>query len=79
MNRQFKEAKADEKDDIRELTSSLQKQLIRVRSAEIRRRLKKVQKEQAQFIKNPYCFTRSLLGKAKSGMLMSSKEDVRSL
>lgn len=55
---------------------SLQECLIRVRWTEgIRKRLKKVQEEWAQFIKNPYSFSKSLLGEAKSVMLMSSEEE----
>lgn len=38
-----------------------------------------MEKERAQFIKDPYRFTKSLLGEAKSGKLMSPNEEVQEL
>jgi len=63
-----------EKEGIKELTSSLREQLIRTRRAErFKQRLKKQEahKGAAQFIKDPYRFTKSLLGEARSGTLTS--------
>jgi len=68
-----------EKEGIKELTSSLREQLIRTRRAErFKQRLKKqkAHKGAAQFIKDTYRFTKSLLGEARSGTLTSSKEVV---
>ncbi len=42
----------------------------------MRKLSKEKEKRRAQFIKDPYNFTRSLLGEAKSGSLNSPKEEV---
>ncbi|XP_078583820.1 uncharacterized protein LOC144866333 [Branchiostoma floridae x Branchiostoma japonicum] len=60
-----------------ELTSQLRERLSKLRRAEnTRKRSRKRQNNRAQFIKNPFKFTRALLGEKKSGSLTSSKEDV---
>jgi len=75
--KQFKLASTEEKEGIKELTSSLREQLIRTRRAErFKQRQKKQEATRAQFIKDPYRFTKSLLGEARSGTLTSSKEEV---
>ena len=77
LKKQFKLASTEEKEGIKELTASLREQLIRARRAEgLRQRRKKQEAARAQFIKDPYRFTKSLLGEARSGTLTSSKEEV---
>lgn len=77
LRKQFKSASMEEKEGIKELTASLREQLIRARRAEgLRQRRKWLEAAQAQFIKAPYRFTKSLLGQVRSGTLASSKEEV---
>lgn len=74
LNKQFKRASAEEKKGIKELTSGLHGQLCRLRRAERSLRLRKEKEaKRAQFIKNPYSFTKTLLGEARSGRLTSPK------
>nr|XP_055041026.1 uncharacterized protein LOC129428141 [Misgurnus anguillicaudatus] len=76
LRKQFKLASTGEKEGIKELTASLREQLIRTRRAErIKQRRKKQEAARAQFIKDPYRFTKSLLGEVRSGTLMSTKEE----
>ncbi len=59
------------------MTASLCKQLMRLRRAEgLKQGWKRQEAAQAQFIKDLYHFTKSLLEEASSGTLTSSKEDV---
>lgn len=77
LNKQFKRASIGKKEGIKELTASLRNLLIRARRAEgFNKRRKRKEAARAQFIKDPYHFTKSLLGEAKSGTLTSSKEEV---
>lgn len=77
LRKQFKLASTEEKEGIKELTASLREQLIRIRRAErFKKKRKKQEAARAQFIKDPYRFTKSLLGEARSGTLTSSKEAV---
>lgn len=66
---------AEEREGIKELTHGFRERLSRSRRMERSRKLsKEKEKRRALFIKNPYKFTRSLLG--DSGTLRSPKEDV---
>ena len=77
LRKQFKLASTDEKEGIKELIASLRAQLIRTRRAErFKQRQKKQEAARAQFVKDPYRFTKSLLGETRSGTLTSSKEEV---
>ncbi|KAK7906627.1 hypothetical protein WMY93_015239 [Mugilogobius chulae] len=77
LNKRFKVSRAGEKEGIREITSSLRERLKKLRRTERIRKLRKLrEKRRAQFTKDPYNFTRSLLGEARSGSLTSPKEEV---
>lgn len=77
LNKRYKVSNAEEKEGIKEITSSLRERLKRLRRVEGTRKLRKQrEKRRAQFIKDPYNFTRSLLGGARSGSLSSPKEEV---
>lgn len=77
LNKRYKVSNAEEKEGIKEITSSLRERLKRLRRVEGTRKLRKQrEKRRAQFIKDPYNFTRSLLGEARSGSLSSPKEEV---
>lgn len=77
LNKQFRIASAEEKKGIQELTSGLRGQLCRLRRAERSLKLRKEKEvKRAQFIKDPYRFTKTLLGEARSGRLTSPKEVV---
>ena len=77
LSKQFKKSTADEREGIKTLTSGLRDQLRRLRKAEQMRKLRKDREtKRAQFIKDPFRFTRNLLGEAKSGILTSSREEV---
>lgn len=74
LNRQYKQASTHEKEGIKELTMELRGQLCRLRKAERSLRLRKEKEaKRAQFIKDPYRFTKTLLGEARSGRLSSPK------
>ena len=76
-NKQFRTASAEERKGIKDLTSGLRGQLCRLRRAERSLKLRKEKEaKRAQFIKDPYRFTKSLLGEARSGRLTSPKEVV---
>ena len=77
LSKQFSNATEGEKEGIRELTAGLRERLRRLRRAErTRTQRKKRGAKRAQFIKDPYRFTKTLLGEARSGTLNSSKEEV---
>lgn len=77
LNRRYKTSSTDEREGIKKLTSSLQESFSRLRRTERTRKLsKEKENRRAQFVKDPYNFTRSILGEVKSGSLSSSKEDV---
>lgn len=77
LRKQFKLASTEEKEGIKELTASHREQLIRARRAErLRQRRRNQEAARAQFIKDPYRFTKALLGEARSGTLTSSKDEV---
>ena len=74
---QYKQASPKEKEGIKDLTTGLRGQLRRLRRAERSLRLRKEKEvKRAQFTKDPYRFTKTLLGKARSGRLTSPKEAV---
>lgn len=77
LSKQFKKAPADEREGIKDLTSQLRDRLHRLRRAEcVRKKRRDREKKRAQFIKDPFRFTRALLGETKSGKMTSSREDV---
>ena len=77
LNKQYKQASSKEKEGIKDLTTELRGQLCRLRRAERSLRLRKEKEvKRAQFIKDPYRFTKTLLGEARSGRLTSPKEAV---
>lgn len=77
LNKQFRTASAEERKGIKDLTSGLRGQLCRLRRAERSLKLRKEKEaKRAQFIKDPYRFTKTLLGEARSGRLTSPKEVV---
>lgn len=77
LTQQYKQASSEEKEGIKDLTTELQVQLRRLRRAERSLRLREEKEaKQAQFTKDPYRFTKTLLGEARSGRLTSPKEVV---
>ncbi|XP_059378226.1 uncharacterized protein LOC132114105 [Carassius carassius] len=77
LTKQFKRALADEREGIKDLTSQLRERLCRLRKAEsTRKKRKDRENKRSQFTKDPFRFTRTLLGEAKSGKLTSPKGDV---
>nr|XP_023657820.1 uncharacterized protein LOC111838758 [Paramormyrops kingsleyae] len=77
LSRQFRNAAEGEKQGIKDLTSGLRDRLRRLRKAEQTRKQRKERgAKRAQFMKDPYRFTKALLGEARSGTLTSSKEEV---
>lgn len=74
LNKLFKTSSTPEKEGIKDLTSKLREQLCKLRRAEnLRKQRRKKEKWRAQFVKDPYSFTKALLGQQKSGTLSSSK------
>lgn len=66
LSRTYKTCSIEEREGIKELTSSLRERLRRLRRSERPRKLsKEKEKRRAQFIKEPYNFTRSLRGRQK--------------
>ncbi|KAG1925127.1 hypothetical protein F2P79_025744 [Pimephales promelas] len=65
LNKQFKIGPPAEREGIKDLTSKLRDQMW-----------KKKAKRRMQFLKDPFSFTRTLLGQRKSGTLSSSKSEV---
>lgn len=77
LNKRYKVSSTEEKEGIKEITSSLREHLKRLRRVERTRKLRKQrEKRRAQFTKDPYNFTRSLLGETRSGSLSNPKEEV---
>ncbi|RXN07781.1 hypothetical protein ROHU_027499 [Labeo rohita] len=77
LNKQFKRSTVYEREGIKDLTSQLRERLCRLRRAEsTRKRRKDRENKRSQFTKDPFRFTRTLLGEAKSGRLTSPREVV---
>ncbi|KAL0148227.1 hypothetical protein M9458_056459 [Cirrhinus mrigala] len=77
LNKQFKRSTVYEREGIKDLTSQLRGRLCRLRRAEsTRKRRKDRENKRSQFTKDPFRFTRTLLGEAKSGRLTSPREVV---
>ncbi|XP_015240280.1 PREDICTED: uncharacterized protein LOC107091067 [Cyprinodon variegatus] len=77
LSKQFKNAPTEEREGIKDLTSQIRDRLSRLRRAEsLRKKRRDREKKRAQFIKDPFQFTRALLGEAKSGKLTSPREEV---
>ncbi|KAG7509357.1 hypothetical protein JOB18_042127 [Solea senegalensis] len=77
LNKLFKGAPADEREGIKDLTSQLQERLCRLRrAASALKKWRKRERKRSQFTKDPFLFTRTLLGEANSARLTSSREDV---
>lgn len=76
LNKQFKIGPPAEREGIKD-KSKLRDQMCKLRRAEyLRRQRKKKAKRRMQFLKDPFSFTRTLLGQRKSGTLSSSKSEV---
>ncbi|XP_078587744.1 uncharacterized protein LOC144868686 [Branchiostoma floridae x Branchiostoma japonicum] len=77
LNKRYRSCQDGEKEGIKQLPSQLRDQLCKLRRAEsIRRKRKERTNKRAQFIRDPFKFTKALLGEAKSGKLISPKEEV---
>ncbi|KAI8501656.1 hypothetical protein Bbelb_209270 [Branchiostoma belcheri] len=77
LNKKYKRGPASEKEGIKQLTCQLRERLCRLRRAEnVRKQRKQRANKRAQFVKDPFRFTKSLLGEAKSGRLASGREEV---
>ncbi|XP_019641511.1 PREDICTED: uncharacterized protein LOC109482994 [Branchiostoma belcheri] len=77
LNKKYKRGPASEKEGIKQLTCQLRERLCRLRRAEnVRKQRKQRANKRAQFVRDPFRFTKSLLGEAKSGRLASGKEEV---
>lgn len=80
LNKQFKRFPVEEKEGIKDLTNQLRGRLCRLRRTEnTRKRRKNRENKRAHFTKDPFRFTRTMLGEAKSGRLARPREDVESL
>ncbi|GAA6088924.1 uncharacterized protein LOC116975754 [Tachysurus ichikawai] len=69
LKKQYKAAGKEERGPLEELRCILRKKLLTLRRAEQHRR-------RAAFIRNPFEFTKQLLGQKKGGRLVSSKEEI---
>ncbi|KAI8485155.1 hypothetical protein Bbelb_370800 [Branchiostoma belcheri] len=77
LNKKYKRGPASEKEGIKQLTCQLRERLCRLRRAEnVRKQRKQRANKRAQFVRDPFRFTKSLLGEAKSGRLASGREEV---
>ena len=77
LNKQFRKANEMEKAGIAILTDDIRSELSKLRRAErLRQKRKHKEKNRAQFIKNPFNFTKGLLGQQRSGRLHCPKEEV---
>ena len=74
--KQFKKAKADERQPLEELRIILREKLKTVQRAELhRRRRKERARKRANFFSNPFGFARTLLGDKRNGKLEASEEE----
>ncbi|KAI8493811.1 hypothetical protein Bbelb_281580 [Branchiostoma belcheri] len=77
LNKKYKRGPVSEKESIKQLTCQLRERLCRLRRAEsVRKQRKQRANKRAQFFRDPFRFTKSLLKKAKSGRLTSGGEEV---
>ena len=77
LNKQFQKENEMEKAGIAILTDDIRLELSKLRRAErLRQKRKHKEKNRAQFIKDPFNFTKGLLGQERSGRLHCRKEEV---
>ncbi|CAC5381747.1 unnamed protein product [Mytilus coruscus] len=77
LNRRYKKSNEIEKLGIACITDSVSEELRRTRRAkQLKNSNKKKAKNRANFIKNPYNYTKTLLGGERTGHLHCSKEEV---
>jgi hypothetical protein len=77
LRKTFKKATTIEKEGLKQLRDDHRAQLLALRKAErIRTNRRKKAKKRAEFISNPYKFSKRLLDKERSGKLESSMEDI---
>ena len=77
LERRYRQAPDEEIDGIKQLQQMLREKIRRLRAAERTRRAKKERsRKRSQFIRDPYKFTKDLLGGERSGTLKSSKREV---
>ncbi|XP_063436214.1 uncharacterized protein LOC134717649 [Mytilus trossulus] len=77
LNRRYKKSNEIEKLGIACITDNVREELRRTRRAEqLKNSNKKKAKNRANFIKNPYNYTKTLLGGERTGHLHCSKEEV---
>lgn len=75
LSRQFKGATGEEKAGIKDLTATLRDRRLR-KAEQTRKARRKKGAKRAQFIKDPYRFTKALFGESRGGTLTSCKEEV---
>ena len=77
IRKQYKRANEVERIGLHQIRDDIREKLKRLRNAErIRRTRKERSKKRSQFVKDPYKFTKTLLGDERSGRLASSQEDI---
>ncbi|XP_021349432.1 uncharacterized protein LOC110466448 [Mizuhopecten yessoensis] len=77
LGKRFKTAPESEKVGIQQIRDDLRETLRRLRNAErLRKGRKERAKRRADFVKDPFQFSKTLLGAERSGHLESSKEEV---
>ncbi|GAA6081618.1 uncharacterized protein LOC109140823 [Tachysurus ichikawai] len=77
LKKQYKAAGKEECGPLEELRCILRKKLLTLRRAEQhRRRRRERARRKAAFIRNPFEFTKQLLGQKKGGRLVSSEEEI---
>ena len=77
LGRRYRNAPEEEKEGITELQGILREKIRRLRTAERTRKAKKERsKRRSQFVRDPFKFTKDLLGGEKSGTLKASKNEV---
>ena len=77
LSRQYRRSSEEERTQISQLTNDIRERLIKLRQAESTRRARKRRaKARSQFVKNPFQFTKKLLGQERSGSLESQKTEV---
>ena len=77
LERRYRQAPDEEIDGIKQLQQMLREKIRRLRAAERTRRAKKERsRKRSQFIRDPYKFTKDLLGGERSGTLKSGKREV---
>ncbi|XP_073720025.1 uncharacterized protein [Misgurnus anguillicaudatus] len=77
LKKQYKASGEEERGPLEELRCILRKRLLVLRRAEQhRRRRRERARRRAAFIRNPFEFTKQVLGQKKGGRLVSSKEEI---